>query len=109
MDRGHLPETWFDEPAPAGMREGGDVARWGALVRGRIAGWFEGAGDDEFTRIVDVYYGPQRAHDLLERTAWHCAQHLRQLYLLAERLGIRPPGPMPVEAFKDLPLPDALW
>ena len=109
MDHGRLPETWFDERAPAGMLDGADVARWGALVRGRITGWFEGAGDDEFKRVVDVYYGPQGAHDLLERTTWHCAQHLRQLYVVAERLGVPAPAPLPVETFKGLPLPDALW
>jgi hypothetical protein len=109
MDQGRLPESWFDERAPAGMDDGGDVARWGALVRGRIAGWFEGAGAEEFTRVVDVYYGPQGAHELLERTTWHAAQHLRQLYVLAERLGVTPPAPLPTDAFDGLPLPDALW
>jgi hypothetical protein len=109
MDRGHFPETWFDERAPADMVDGGDVARWGALVRGRIAGWFDGAAADEFTRVIDVYYGPQGAHDLLERTTWHCAQHLRQLYVLAERLGVAAPAPLPVKTFEGLPLPEALW
>jgi len=109
MDRGHLPETVFDERAPQGMEDGGDVARWGALVRGRIAGWFDGAADSEFDRTLSIYYGPQGAHDLLERTTWHCGQHLRQLYVLAERLGIRPAEPLPTDAFKGLPMPEALW
>jgi DinB superfamily len=109
MDQGGMPDTWFEERAPDGMHDGGDVARWGALVRGRIAGWFEGAGDDEFTRVLQIYYGPQGAHDLLERTAWHCAQHLRQLYVLAERMEVSPPEPLPTDAFKGLPLPDAIW
>jgi DinB superfamily len=109
MDQGRLPETWFDERAPEGMDDGGDVARWGALVRGRIAGWFEGAGPEEFERTVDVYYGPQSSHDLLERTTWHCGQHLRQLYVLAERLKVPTPGPLPAHLFKDLPIPDAIW
>ena len=109
MDQGRMPDTWFEERAPADMQDGGDIARWGALVRGRIAGWFEGAGDDEFARGLEIYYGPQGAHDLLERTAWHCAQHLRQLYVLGERLGVTAPAPLPTETFKGLPLPDALW
>ena len=109
MDRGGMPDTWFEERAPVDMRDGGDVARWGALVRGRITGWFEGAGEDEFTRVLQIYYGPQGAHDLLERTAWHCGQHLRQLYVLAERLGVTAPSPLPTDAFKGLPMPDALW
>jgi hypothetical protein len=109
MDQGRLPETWFDERAPQGMEDGGDVARWGALVRGRIAGWFEGAGPEEFERTVDVYYGPQSSHDLLERTTWHCGQHLRQLYVLAERLKVPPPAPVPPRLFDDLPIPEAIW
>jgi len=109
MDQGSMPDTWFEERAPAEMREGGDVARWGALVRGRIAGWFEGAGDDEFERVLQIYYGPQGAHDLLERTTWHCGQHLRQLYVLAERLGVTVPAPLPMDALDGLPLPEAIW
>jgi DinB family protein len=109
MDQGRLPESWFDERAPADMRDGEDVARWGALVRGRIAGWFEGAGDDEFARVVEVYYGPQGAHDLLERTTWHCGQHLRQLHVLAERAGITPPAPLSPALFERLPIPEAIW
>jgi hypothetical protein len=109
MDQGSMPDTWFEERAPESMHDGGDVARWGALVRGRITGWFEGARDDEFDRTLQIYYGPQGAHDLLERTTWHCGQHLRQLYILAERLGVTPPAPLPTAAFKGLPLPDAIW
>jgi len=59
--------------------------------------------------VIKVYYGPQSGHDLLERTTWHAAQHLRQLYVLAERLAITPPAPMPSDAFEGLPLPDAIW
>jgi hypothetical protein len=109
MDRGELPESWFEEPAPSDMREAVAVAGYGSLVRGRLRGWFEDATDDEFDRIVSVYYGPQSAHDLLERTTWHAAQHLRQLYELAKRLNVTPPVPLPVEEFRGLPLPDAVW
>jgi hypothetical protein len=35
--------------------------------------------------------------------------HLRQLYVLAERLGVRPPAPLPTDALAGLPLPEALW
>jgi len=109
MDRGRLAGDWRDERAPEDLRDGGAVARYGALVRGRVTGWFEGASPREFERVIKVYYGPQSGHDLLERTTWHAAQHLRQLYALAERLVIAPPGPMPADAFVGLPLPDALW
>jgi uncharacterized damage-inducible protein DinB len=109
VDRGELPETWFEERAPGDLVSGADVARYGALVRARLSGWFQGAGPDEFTRTVITYYGPQVADDLLERTVWHAGQHLRQLYVLAERLGVTAPAPLPMDAFDGLPLPEAIW
>ena len=109
MDLGEFPEGWLGERAPADLREGAAIARYGALVRGRVSGWFEGASAGEFERVIRVYYGPQSGYDLLERTTWHAAQHLRQLYVLAERLGITPPAPLPTDAFAGLPLPDAIW
>ena len=109
MDMGEFPESWLLDEAPDDLPDGPSIARYGALVRGRISGWFEGASPSEFQRVIKVYYGPQSGHDLLERTTWHAAQHLRQLYVLSERLQIAPPVPMPVDAFKGLPLPDALW
>lgn len=108
VDLGRFPESWLQEPAPADLRDGGDVARYGALVRARLAGWFAGAGGDEFERTIDVYYGPQSGHAMLERTTWHAAQHLRQLHDLAGRLGMTP-DPLPDDAFEGLPLPRAVW
>jgi len=108
MDLGELPEGWLGERAPAELRDGEAIARYGALVRARVSGWFEGASDREFERVIRVYYGPQSGHDLLERTTWHAAQHLRQLYALVERHGLTP-EPVPVDLFAGLPLPDALW
>jgi hypothetical protein len=109
VDRAELPESWFEERAPEDFVSGGDVARYGALVRARLSGWFQGAGADDYRRTVQTYYGPQAADDLLERTTWHAGQHLRQLYVLAERLGVTPPAPMPADALAGLPLPEAIW
>jgi hypothetical protein len=75
VDRAELPETWFEERAPADLVSGADVARYGALVR----------------------------------AVWHAGQHLRQLYVLAERLGVTAPAPLPMDALDGLPLPEAIW
>ncbi len=109
MDQGEFPGWWLQDPPPPGCRTGGDVARYGALVRARLQGWFAGTGPDEYARIVNVYYGPQSGHDLLERTTWHAGQHLRQLYDLADRIGVAPPRPIPASALEGLPLPASLW
>jgi hypothetical protein len=109
IDSLRYPASVHEELAPPQMRSGEGLARYGALVRARISGWFQGAGGDEFGRTVEAYWGPIGGHDFLERTTWHAAQHLRQLYVLASRLGVTPPGPEPVDAYKDLPMPKAIW
>ena len=43
MDMGEFPESWLLDEAPDDLRDGPAIARYGALVRGRISGWFEGA------------------------------------------------------------------
>ena len=109
VDRDGLQESWFGENAPADLRDGPALARYGALVRARISGWFEGAAGDYATRMIHTYYGPQGAHELLERTTWHCGQHLRQLYDLFARLNLEPPEPLRKELFDGLPMPNSVW
>jgi hypothetical protein len=109
MDHGRQPREWLGEKAPAEMSDGAAVASYGALVRARLQGWFEATPPHEYARMIEVYYGPQSGHLLLERTTWHAAQHLRQLYDLATRLGITPQRSLPAADFKGLPLPEALW
>src|SRR5262249_27546737 len=83
MDSGRLASATLGGTAPTAMRESRAVANYGALVRARLAGWFEGTSTGEYARLLDVHDGPQSGHDLLERTVRHAAQHLRQLYALA--------------------------
>ena len=80
-----------------------DVARDGETVRRRLAaycarpGWCDGT--------VSTHYGPQSAHDFMERTTWHAAQHLRQIYWFLERMGGRADAPLADADLDGLPLP----
>jgi hypothetical protein len=109
MDMGELRESWLQEKAPPDLVDGQAVARYGALVRGRVSGWFEGAAPPEYARTIEGCYGAQNGHDLLERTTSDAAQHLRRLYALAADLGVTPPEPLPTSDFEGLPLPAGLW
>jgi hypothetical protein len=109
MDMGELRETWLQETAPEELVDGPAVARYGALVRGRVSGWFEGAASSEYTRIIEGSYGPGTGHDLLWLTTLDAARHLRELYAIAAALGITPPGPLPTSDFEGLPLQASLW
>jgi hypothetical protein len=88
MEQGYLPKEWLQEGAPPEIPDGPAIALYGKNVRGRLSDWL---GRPEGCRgIVNSYYGPQTAHELLERTTWHAAQHLRQLYVFLERMeGLR--------------------
>src|SRR5215470_11093075 len=74
MDMGELREAWLREAAPPDLVEGAAVARYGALVRGRVSGWFEGG-------------GPCTGHGLLDRGVSRAEQQLRDLRDVAVALG----------------------
>jgi hypothetical protein len=104
-----FPETWLQEPVPPDITNGSMLAHYGTQVRKQLAEWFEGAETTSFSAAVQTYYGPQSLHALLERTTWHAAQHLRQVYALLEKMGIVPDRPLTEEDYAGLPMPTALW
>ncbi len=79
LDRGRFSQAWLEEAAPQDLSDGPAIARYGALVRGRLAGLFEGAGPSEYSRVIDVDHGTEVAHDLLERTTRSAAAQLGRL------------------------------
>jgi len=108
MDLGRFPADWRDERAPADLLDGASVARYGALVRGRLAGWFEGAGPREFARVIAVHDGPQPGHELLERVTAAAAAQLRALRDSLARRALAPREPLPA-ALDGLPTPARPW
>ena len=106
-EEGHLPEEWFEESAPAELADGDAIARYGETVRRRLAayagrpGWCDGT--------VSTYYGPQPAHAFMERTTWHAAQHLRQIYWFLEQIGVRADAPLTDTDLDGLPFPNEVW
>jgi hypothetical protein len=109
MDSGRLPEHWVRECAPGDLRDGPAVARYGALVRGRLGGWLEGAAPREYDRTVEVWDGRASGRELLERVTSHAAQHLQHLHGALEKIGHPPREPLPTADFKGLQLPTSLW
>jgi hypothetical protein len=109
MDAGRLPERWVRESSPEGLRDGPAIARYGALVRGRIDGWFEGAAPREYDRTVEVWDGRVSGRELLERITSQAAYHLQQLHAALENLGHRPNEPLPTADFQGLNMPTSPW
>jgi len=109
MDMGELPATWLRESAPLDLVDGPAVARYGALVRGRVSGWLEGAGPTEYARTIRESGALRGGHELLEWTTAQAAGHLRRLHAIAFDLGLTPPEPLPGSDFEGLPSPTSLW
>jgi hypothetical protein len=95
MDMGRLPESWLLERAPADLRDGAAIGRYGALVRGRLCGWFDGAGPGEYQREIAVFDGPATGHALLQRITARAAEHLARLHASLAALGVAPLDPLP--------------
>jgi hypothetical protein len=109
MEGDGLQEGWLQEEAPDALRSGTDLAAFGEGVRTRLKVWFAEAGTVRWQEPVWTYYGEQSAHELLERTTWHAAQHLRQVHDLLSRNGVLPAQALDSALFAQLPLPKALW
>jgi hypothetical protein len=96
-------------PPPDTVRNGRDIADYGAKVRARIERWWQTTDDRDCTASCNTYYGKQPLHRLLERSAWHSAQHVRQTIAVLERFGIEPAVRLSSEDLAGLPLPEGLW
>lgn len=101
-------ERIMQEAAPA-LRSGADLARYGADVLTRVDRWWENCADRSCDALMDTYFGRHSMHVVLERTAWHPAQHTRQLMLILDTLNIEPEGRLTAADLAGLPLPDKAW
>lgn len=60
--------------------------------------------------LLRTYYGPRPLHDVLERSAWHVAQHVRQLDdIVGVRLGIDGAPRLQSADLDGLPVPRDVW
>ncbi len=86
------------------------LVAFGAGIEERFACWWEQTGRSaDWRQKADVYYGEQTLHEFLERTAWHAAQHTRQLQMIVEKLGLPVDGPLTEADLRGLPVPEHVW
>jgi glutaredoxin len=105
-----LEEGAYNRVPPPEMDSKTKVLAYGADVLARFRDWWSGPGRTaDFARKANVYYGEVTLHEFLERTAWHSGQHVRQMMMVLDMLGIAPGGPIGHETFAGLPMPDKVW
>jgi hypothetical protein len=78
-------------------------------VREKVGAWWQRAADKSCQETVQTYYGPQKLHEVLERSTWHIAQHTRQWMMLLDMAGIAFERPLGDKDFADLPMPAKVW
>jgi hypothetical protein len=93
---GAIPAVELSRDALAARAGAVDAALAGTIV-------------DAPTRPVQSFFGETTLHAVLERSAWHAAQHARQLAMLLGRLGIEPVGALSAADLDGLPLPAEVW
>jgi hypothetical protein len=93
MDLGRVRPAWLREGAPSDLSDGPSIARYGALVRARLSGWFEGAGRSEYDRTIDLAGQSHSGRAFLTDTVRHTAYHLQGLHAALNALGIAPLAP----------------
>jgi hypothetical protein len=95
---------------PPEMDSKAKILSYGRDVLARFQGWWGGPGRSaDFAQPAKVYYGQVTLHDFLERTTWHSGQHVRQLMMVLETLGIEPARALGQETFAGLPMPEKVW
>jgi hypothetical protein len=96
-------------PRPEDMASTAALAIYGRGVREQMQRWWAEGADKGCKGIVETYYGPQRLHEVLERTTWHIGQHNRQWMMLLDMAGIAFERPLGEQDFADLPMPKQVW
>ena len=96
---------------PKEMKTKADLADYGVKIGKRFSNWWNKSGiGTDFKQPGNVYYGEVILHEVLERTAWHSGQHVRQVALmLKEKLNIEPKPPLNEKIFDGLPMPKNIW
>ncbi len=98
----------FERFPDADMRTADKVIAFGASVREEVNEWWR-LEHKNIPETVLTYYGEHSSHSVLERTAWHTAQHVRQLMQLVSHQGLEPDGPLGESELSGLPLPEEVY
>lgn len=107
-DGGSLKEEAFFRTCPDELTGGNEIADAGESVRLSLQTWWQ-TNKDALPKHLDTYYGRRRIESVLERTAWHAAQHCRQLQAIVEKNGLTPDGPLAHAELAGLPLPENIY
>ncbi len=100
----------FERRPPHNIQDGQAVAAFGQEIKDAFGTWWqETRQGTRLPKSLKTYYGDQVVEELLERTAWHAAQHTRQLAAVMENLNIVLNDRLTENDLDGLPLPDHVY
>lgn len=106
---GELTYEIYERRAPGSWDRAAPAIAFSRATRTALSSWWPEA-RGEAGRMVRTYFGETTLGALLERSAWHVAQHCRQLeYLVHEVAGVADALRLPAGALAGLPVPQAVW
>ena len=85
------------------------MSDYGDKVRTRVAAWWQNLDDKSCQQRMKTYYGEPRMHEVLERTTWHTAQHVRQIRMVLETRDVVADRPLSDADLQGLPVPEKVW
>ncbi len=107
---GELTFAHFERRPPAGAADPPALAAWLDNCRVALLEWWRVHAQLPPTRELRTYYGERPQHEVLERTAWHVAQHCRQLdHIVIEVLKLVPGTRLRPADLAGLPVPEQIW
>ena len=96
-------------PPPTMLQSSSDLANFGEKIKILFAEWWKINRKKDFSNQVPTYFGETTRHEMLERTVWHSAQHVRQFASLLEQVGVVPDRPLNQFQLRGLPLTETIW
>ena len=103
---GAVTFEYFERVPPPELDTVEKISTFGQEVRKDFAAWWR---EGIMPGTVNTYYGVQPSQGVMERTAWHAAQHCRQLMAVVAAAGVGPDGPLGEAELGGLPLPDEVY
>ena len=99
-----LPSIYNAPPPPNAQ-----ISSYAKSIHDRLEAWWSTLADKSCKQKVKTYYGERPLHELLERCAWHSAQHARQIVSVLEGFGITAQPLLTDADYAGLPMPKGLW
>jgi hypothetical protein len=106
---GELTEAHFERKPAPGEDDPEALVRLSEYVSRELGDWWAAVDKPEPTGMLRTYYGQFDIGPVLERTAWHAGQHVRQLcemLIMTETSGVERPARTLLDG---LPIPAEVW